>query len=138
MLFLLCINDFSLCLHKSESGHFADNTLFGSNKLGTFESVVNYGLVLKWLRLNKLSLNAGKTKLKFFRSKQHSLDYENISIKFNGIKLNPVEQVKYLGIYIDKYFIQNTILCSYQNMSTNVYILSMDVLCVGFNFRGKS
>ena len=53
--------------------------------------------------LNKLSLNADKTKLIFFRSKQHSLDYENISIKFNGIKLNPVEQVKYLGIYIDKY-----------------------------------
>ena len=52
--------------------------LFGSNKLGTIESVVNYELKLvsKWLRLNKLSLNAGRTKLIFFRSKQHSLDYE--------------------------------------------------------------
>ena len=83
--------------------------LFGSNKLGTIESVVNYELKLvsKWLRLNKLSLNAGKTKLIFFRSKQHSLDYEKNSIKFNGIKLNPVEQVKYLGIYIDNYLSWN-------------------------------
>ena len=85
LLFLLYINDFRLCLHKSESGHFADDTyiLFGSNKLGTIESVVNYELKLvsKWLRLNKLSLNAGKTKLVFYRSKQHSLDYEKLSIK---------------------------------------------------------
>ena len=48
----------------------------------------------------------GKLKL-FFRSKQHSLDYENNSIKFNGVKLKPVEQVKYLGIYIDKYLSWN-------------------------------
>ena len=43
----------------------------------------------------------------FFRPNQHSLDCENISIKFNGIKLKPVEQVKYLGIYIDKYLSWN-------------------------------
>ena len=70
LLFLLYINDFRLCLHKS--GHFDDDTyiLFGSNKLGTIESVVNYELILvsKWLRLNKISLNADKTKLIFFRS----------------------------------------------------------------------
>ena len=97
---VLYINDFRLCLQKFESGHFADDTyiLFGSNKLGTIESVVNYELKLvsKWLRLNKLSLNVDKTKLIFFRSKQHSLDYEKISIKFIGIKLKPVEQVSQL------------------------------------------
>ena len=77
-------------------------------KLGTIESVVNYELKLvsKWLRLNKLSLNAGKTKLVFFGSKQHSLDYETISMKFKSLKFTPVE-VKYLGIYIDKYLSWN-------------------------------
>ena len=91
LLFLLHINDFRSCLiHKSESGHFADDThCLAVNKLGTIESVGNYELrlVSKWLRLNKLSLNVGKSKLIFFHSKQHSLDYENISIKFNGIML---------------------------------------------------
>ena len=83
--------------------------MLGSEKLGTIESVVNYELKLvsKWLRLNKLSLNAGKTELIFFRSKQHLLNYDDISIKFNGIKLTPVDYVKYLGIYIDKYLSWN-------------------------------
>ena len=59
--------------------------------------------VVKWLNLNKLSLNAAKTELIFFHSKRHSLSYDNISIKFNGIKLAPVDHIKYLGMYIDKH-----------------------------------
>ena len=59
-----------MCLHKTESGHFADDTfiLFRSDKLGTIESTVNYELKLvsRWLRLNKLSLNTKKTELIFF------------------------------------------------------------------------
>ena len=111
LLFLIYINDFRLCLDKTESGHFADDTfiLFASDKLGTIESVVNYELKLvsKWLRLNKLSLNATKTELIFFRSKQHHLNHDDISIKFNGLKLIPVEYVKYLGMYLDKYLSWN-------------------------------
>ena len=111
LLFLIYINDFRMCLHKPESGHFADDTfiLFGSDKLDTIESTVNYELKLvsRWLRLNKLSLNTNKTELIFFRSKQHLLNYADITIKFNGIKLTPVDYVKYLGIFIDKYLSWN-------------------------------
>ena len=64
LLFLIYINDFRLCLQKTETGHFADDTfiMFGSKKLATIETVVNHELklVTKWLRLNRLSLNAGK------------------------------------------------------------------------------
>ena len=63
--------------------------------------------VSKWLSLNKLSLNADKTDLIFFHSKQHALNYDSISIKFNGIKLFPIDNVKYLGMYIDKYLSWN-------------------------------
>ena len=81
-----------MCLHKTESGHFADDTyiLFGSDKLGTIESTVNceLKLVSRWIRLNKLSLNTKKTELIFFRSKQHLLNYADITIKFNG-RYNP-------------------------------------------------
>ena len=78
--------------------------MFASKKLGTIESVVNCELkcVSTWL-----SLNAGKTELIFFHSKQHKLNYDNISIKFNGVKLSPVDYVKYLGMYIDKYLSWN-------------------------------
>ena len=84
LLFLIYINDFKLCLDKTETGHFADDTyMFGSKKLATIEAVVNHEvkpddtfimfgskkvatietvidhevkLVTKWLRLNKYHL----------------------------------------------------------------------------------
>ena len=111
LLFLIYINDFRLCLQRTETGHFADDTfiLYFSKSLGTIESVVNCELKFasKWLRLNRLSLNGDKTELIFFRSPQHSLNYKDISIKFNGKKLIPGDYVKYLGMYIDKHLSWN-------------------------------
>ena len=99
LLFLIYINDFRLCLNETKSAHFADDTfiLYNSKKLKTIEIIVNTELkeVAKWLNLNKLSLNAGKTELFFFHSHQHSLNYDNISIKCNGVKLSPVDKIKY-------------------------------------------
>ena len=107
LLFLLYINDFRLCLTETSSGHFADDTfiLYNSKKLATIETVVNCELkqMVKWLRLSRLSLNAGKTELIFFHSMRRTLNYDNVSIKLNRrVKLTPVNQVKYLGMYIDK------------------------------------
>ena len=106
LLFLIYINDFRFCLDNTESGHFADDTyiLYNSKKLKTIETVVNTELKLisKWLRLNKLSLNADKTELIIFHSKQHKLD-SKIYINLDGTKLSPVDFVKYLGIFIDKH-----------------------------------
>ena len=67
---LIYINDFRACLNNAQSGHSIDDTyiMFGSEKLTTIETVVNYELS-KWLILNKLSSNALKTKLIFFHSK---------------------------------------------------------------------
>ena len=111
LLFLIYINDFRLSLDKCESGHFADDTfiLYSNNDLKTIETVVNHelNLVSKWLRLNKLSLNSDKTELIFFHSKQHTLNYDEISIKLNGKKLTPVDYVKYLGVYLDKFLSWN-------------------------------
>ena len=108
LLFLLYINDFRLCLNKTSSGHFADDTfiIYNSKKLKTIETVINTELkqVIKWLRLNKLSLNANKTELIFFYPKSNkNLDFDNIFINFNGIRLIPVDFVKYLGMFIDKH-----------------------------------
>ena len=64
-------------------------------------------LVVTWLRLNKLSLNSNKTELIFFHSKRLILNYDGISIKFNNKKIFPVDSIKYLAMYIDKYFSWN-------------------------------
>ena len=73
----LYINDFRLCLSKTSCGHFADDTfvLYSSKKPKTLETVINNELkeVIKWLRLNKLSLNAAKTELIIFRSNRHPI-----------------------------------------------------------------
>ena len=111
LLFLIYINDFRLCLDKTNSGHFADDTfiMYINKKLKTIETIVNTELkeVSIWLKLNKLSLNSDKTKLIFFHSKQHILNYDGISIKFDGNKLVPVDNIKYLGMYLDKYLSWN-------------------------------
>ena len=74
LLFLIYINDFRLCLTETSCGHFADDTfiIYSSKKPKTIETIINHELkaVVKWLRLNKLSLNAGKTELIYFRSNQ--------------------------------------------------------------------
>ena len=83
--------------------------MYNSLKAKTIETVINTELkrVSTWLRLNKLSLNADKTELIFFHSKQHTLSYDSLSIKFNYTKLTPVDNVKYLGMYIDKHLSWN-------------------------------
>ena len=39
----------------------------------------------------------------FFHSSRHVLVYDNVYINFNGVRLCPVDYIKYLGMYIDKY-----------------------------------
>jgi hypothetical protein len=111
LLFLIYINDFRFCLSQTETGHFADDTyiLFGNKKLKTIETVMNTELkrVSTWLRLNRLSLNEGKTELIFFHSKRN-IPQSEVSIKLNGKKLVPVDSVKYLGMYIDKHLCWDT------------------------------
>ena len=85
LLFILYINDFYLCLSHTKCGHFADDTfiMYNSRKAKTIETIINTELkeVIKWLRLNKLSLNATKTELIFFHSnRRHKLDHEKISL----------------------------------------------------------
>ena len=106
LLFSIYINDFHKCLKSTITGHFADDTfiLYPNTNLKTIETVVNTELkrISNWLRLNRLSLNAGKTELIIFRSKRRTLD-KVISIKLDGKKLAPVKNVKYLGMVLDQH-----------------------------------
>ena len=48
LLFLMHVNDFRLCLNKTEASHFAYNTfiMYSSRKIRTIETVMNYQLKL--------------------------------------------------------------------------------------------
>ena len=105
-LFLIYINDLRYSLKFCSTSHFADDTciIYANKKHETLETNINHDLnkLTEWLRANRLSLNVDKTKLIIFRSKYSKNNYEEISIKLQGIRLAPSKYVKYLGIYIDE------------------------------------
>ena len=85
--------------------HFPDDTnLLNFNScVKSINKQVNYDLknLSNWLRVNKISLNVGKTELVLFTSSKKQLDCD-LKIKLNGKKLYKTDSVKYLGIQIDK------------------------------------
>ena len=105
LLFILYINDLHFSMKQSSTSHFADDTCisFSATKIKTLETVLNNDLrtLTDWLQANRLSLNADKSKLIIFKSKQKRITY-TFSIKLNGSKLIPTDNVKYLGLYIDQ------------------------------------
>ena len=105
LLFLLYINDLRYSLQKSIASHFADDTsiTYSSKKLKTLETILNTDLkgISDWLKANRLSLNVDKSKLLIFHSKQRKLDLNGLSIKLEGSKLIPCDNVKYLGLFLD-------------------------------------
>ena len=54
-----------------------------------------------WLNANKISLNASKTELVFFKPKRKHIELD-LKIKLNRKRLFSTESVKYLGVQIDK------------------------------------
>ena len=106
MLFLLYINDLHFSVKKSVANHFADDTCitYSARKIKSLETVLNHDLKIlsDWLKANRLSLNAKKSKLIIFKSKRKLIPSESFSIKVNGFKLEPTDNVKYLGLYLDQ------------------------------------
>ena len=78
------------------------NLLCLSNSIKKLNKLVNADLkdLLIWLNANKISLNAKKTEMIIFKSKQKKLEGE-LKIKLFGKRLYPTENVKYLGAKID-------------------------------------
>ena len=106
LLFLIYINDLHKSIKYSTTRHFADDTcLLNRNKSPKqLQKQLNLDLrnLCKWLKANKISLNASKTELLVFRHPNKKINYE-FKIKINGKKLIPSKYVKYLGVLIDSH-----------------------------------
>ena len=108
LLFLIYINDLHQCIKDSNTFHFSDDTniLYTPNKnerninpvrrLNTDLKALN-----QWLIANKISLNASKTEMIYFRKK--NTEIPELNIKLNGIKLSPKSQINYLGLTFDEH-----------------------------------
>ena len=104
LLFLLYINDLASVCHSSMPIFFADDTnlFLKGTDLKLMESEINKELndISLWLKVNKLSLNIGKTHYMVFHSKNKcSVD---MNIKIDNNIINRVSYTKFLGIIIDE------------------------------------
>ena len=107
LLFLIYINDLPNSELVSDGRLFADDTnlTFADSNPDKLISVLNDDLktLQNWLNLNKLSLNAIKTKCMFMASRQKlSTIPEEPNITISGNKIERVRSYKCLGLKLDE------------------------------------
>ena len=107
LLFLIYINDLPNSELVSDGHLFADDTnlTFADSNPDKLISVLNDDLktLQNWLNLNKLSLNAIKTKCMFMASRQKlSTIPEEPNIAISGNKIERVRSYKCLGLKLDE------------------------------------
>ena len=107
LLFLIYINDLPNSELVSDGRLFADDTnlTFADSNPDKLISVLNDDLktLQNWLNLNKLSLNAIKTKCMFMASRQKlSTIPEEPNIAIPGNKIERVRSYKCLGLKLDE------------------------------------
>ena len=105
LLFLIYINDLNKAIKNSTTYHFVDDTnmLQISNSYKEAATKVNRDLkcLQEWLLANKISLNATKTELIFFKKSLSASPPPSLKMKLNGIKIYPTDSIKDLSIYVD-------------------------------------
>ena len=106
LLFLIYINDLHKSIKYCNVRHFAGDTnlLISKNSPKQLQKYLNLDLknLCKWLRANKISLNASKTVLLIFKHPNKKINHE-FRIKMNGKRLHPSKYVNYLGVLIDSH-----------------------------------
>ena len=106
LLFLIYINDLRNAIKHSNTIHFADDTslLCQGKSLNKINKHVNHDLtqLVSWLRANKISLNAAKTEIIIFRTKNSAIQ-KSLNFRLSGQRVQLSKKVKYLGIDIDEH-----------------------------------
>ncbi len=119
LLFLIYINDISNASKMLHAILFADDT----NLLGTMSTFYTFNPKTKndfkilsnrineelskineWLKINKLSLNVGKTKYMIFHNRQRNIDnYTNLTLQLNGQSIQRASSFNFLGIVVNEF-----------------------------------
>ena len=103
--FILYINDVQFAIPDSNIQLYADDTVIfeaGINNEDTANRLQqSLGKFTKWCRANKLSLNASKTKLMVFGTRQKVKKCKGVEVSIGGTVLQMVPTYKYLGFILD-------------------------------------
>lgn len=106
LLFTLYINDIvDICPEECVIKMFADDTLIYVTGEGSEELELKMNEALKiveaWMKRNKLKMNAEKIKFMAVRSVRKEMKGKIVLKCMDGVELERVESMKYLGIMID-------------------------------------
>ena len=103
LLFLIYINDLANVCKFTMPIFFADdsNLFLNGKNLDEIELKLNNELdqIVKWLKINKLTLNVKKTECMVFTKRR---DNRNVNIKIENQNIERVCKAKFLGIIIDE------------------------------------
>lgn len=114
LLFIIFINDFCKLKLFGKIISYADDSviLYSCCNLNDLISQIEADLmeISKWFAVNDLSLNLNKTKYMYFNLRQsefnlnvkfHSFSCSNTNQNYQCYTLQSVNNIKYLGLYID-------------------------------------
>ena len=113
LLFIIYINDISSVTKNFHFTLYADDTsliepicTFTSGTNGNIEASQSINkelsLITDWLCLNKLSLNAKKTKMMLFHHRQRDISKIELDLFINDTKIEKVNEFNFLGIMLDE------------------------------------
>ena len=139
LLFIIYMNDLPNVAEKFEMILYADDTtLFAALDTGGSNldniNLLNgeLDLVSTWLKVNKLSLNAAKTKGMLFHAVQRKVTYPELYI--DAIKIEFVKTFKFLGLTLDENMNWN----SHINIVSNKISRAIGVMARLKNYIPKS
>ena len=107
LLFILYVNDLSICFKYSTVNMYADDTVFYCSDISvasvTHKLQHDLLTVASWLQANKLSLHIGKTSCMIFGNnrKKELQDNPNLDISLSDEDISQESDCKYLGITLD-------------------------------------
>ena len=114
LLFIIYMNDianitgkFSFILYADDTSLLEPLATFSANineSNPTLSSVINNELnfISEWLCLNKLSLNAKKTKMMIFHFRQKNISHTIPNLTINNTPIERVHEFNFLGIILDE------------------------------------
>ena len=103
-------NSFKAVLYAEDTNLISPICSFNSqhslnhDSLGDVCSNINVELnfTLEWLNVNKLFLNASKTKFMFFHYPQRKVDSLSLDLKMNWTSIERVSEFNFLGLTLDE------------------------------------
>ena len=105
LLFILYINDLYTFLTDCTVSLYADDTALYTSAKTQIEIKltlqIELTVVCEWLKANKLTLNAKKTKYVIFGTKQTLTTKPDLNLKVGNDKIERATSMKYLGVILD-------------------------------------